>query len=504
MDSGKEKFLIIDNISKSYGVVQALKNVSFTIAKGEVHTLLGENGAGKSTLIKIISGEEAPDTGTITLDGETVKNYSPMVAKAMGIAMVHQELAIFENMTVAENIFPTMEFLTKSGAIDKRRLIKEAQEKIDLFGMDLVPTQRMDSLTVAQQQMTEILRAISAGSKLVLLDEPTSGLNKEETANLMKIIDALRSQGITIIYISHRIAEIMQISDRITVMRDGEYITTFINDENLKEIDLISRMVGRELTGSLYKRKTYTGEARGEVMFEVKGMNKKNAVYDIDFQLHKGEVLGFFGLEGSGTNSVSRMIFGLEAMESGEVQFKGEKISKVNTTTMVDKKIMYINNNRKQAGLLLDSSTLNNMSMPVLKDFSKGAIIDNKKLIEHTCRFIDAFNVVIPSVYQKPRNLSGGNQQKVLMSICLGKDPELLIINEPTRGIDVGAKAEIHRFLLNEVEKGVGLIVFSSELPELMSLCDRIIVMKNKRIVGEISKEEISEESIMTIAAGGM
>ncbi len=504
MDSGKEKFLIIDNISKSYGVVQALKNVSFTIAKGEVHTLLGENGAGKSTLIKIISGEEAPDTGTITLDGETVKNYSPMVAKAMGIAMVHQELAIFENMTVAENIFPTMEFLTKSGAIDKRRLIKEAQEKIDLFGMDLVPTQRMDSLTVAQQQMTEILRAISAGSKLVLLDEPTSGLNKEETANLMKIIDALRSQGITIIYISHRIAEIMQISDRITVMRDGEYITTFINDENLKEIDLISRMVGRELTGSLYKRKTYTGEASGEVMFEVKGMNKKNAVYDIDFQLHKGEVLGFFGLEGSGTNSVSRMIFGLEAMESGEVQFKGEKISKVNTTTMVDKKIMYINNNRKQAGLLLDSSTLNNMSMPVLKDFSKGAIIDNKKLIEHTCRFIDAFNVVIPSVYQKPRNLSGGNQQKVLMSICLGKDPELLIINEPTRGIDVGAKAEIHRFLLNEVEKGVGLIVFSSELPELMSLCDRIIVMKNKRIVGEISKEEISEESIMTIAAGGM
>ena len=504
MDSGKERFLVIDNISKSYGVVQALRNVSFTISKGEVHTLLGENGAGKSTLIKIISGEEAPDTGSITLDGETIKNYSPMMAKAMGIAMVHQELAVFDNMTVAENIFPTMEFLTKTGSIDKKRLIKEAQEKIDLFGMDLVPTQKMDSLTVAQQQMTEILRAISAGSKLVLLDEPTSGLNKEETANLMKIIDALRSQGITIIYISHRIAEIMHISDRITVMRDGEYITTFINDENLKEIDLISRMVGRELTSSLYRRKTYTDKVSGDLIFEVKGMNKKNAAYDIDFQLRKGEVLGFFGLEGSGTNSVSRMIFGLEAMESGEVFFKGEKIPKVNTTTMVDKKIMYINNNRKQAGLLLDSSTLNNMSMPVLKDFSKGAIIDNKRMIEHTCRFIDEFNVVIPSVYQKPRNLSGGNQQKVLMSICLGKEPELLIINEPTRGIDVGAKAEIHKFLLNEVDKGVGLIVFSSELPELMSLCDRIIVMKNKRIVGEISKDEISEESVMTVAAGGM
>jgi ABC-type sugar transport system ATPase subunit len=504
MDSGKENFLVIDNVSKSYGVVHALKKVSFTIAKGEVHTLLGENGAGKSTLIKIISGEENPDTGSITLDGETVKHYSPMVAKSMGIAMVHQELAIFENMTVAENIFPTCEFLTKSGAIDKKRLIKEAQEKIDLFGMNLVPTQKMESLTVAQQQMTEILRAISAGSKCVLLDEPTSGLNKEETENLMKIIDALRTQGITIIYISHRIAEVMQISDRITVMRDGEYVCTFVNDENLKEIDLISRMVGRELTGSLYKRKEYTDKISEEVFFEVKDMNKKNAVYDISFQLKKGEVVGFFGLEGSGTNSVSRMIFGLEGMESGEVYFKGEKIPKVTTTYMVDKKIMYINNNRKQAGLLLDSSTLNNMSMPVLKQFSKNGIINNKKLVDHTTKFVNAFNVVIPSVHQKPRNLSGGNQQKVLLSICLGNDPELMIINEPTRGIDVGAKAEIHKFLLESVEKGVGLIVFSSELPELMSLCDRIIIMKNKRIVGEISKEEISEESIMTVAAGGI
>lgn len=504
MDNAKERFLIIDNISKSYGVVQALKNVSFTIRKGEVHTLLGENGAGKSTLIKLICGEEAPDLGSITLDEDTIKQYSPMIAKEMGIAMVHQELAIFENMTVAENIFPTCEFLTKTGAIDKKRLIKEAQDKIDLFGMDLVPTQNMDSLTVAQQQMTEILRAISAGSKLVLLDEPTSGLNKEETENLMKIINALRSQGITIIYISHRIAEIMQISDRITVMRDGEFICTFVNNEKLEEIDLISRMVGRELTSSLYKRKEYTGKISDDVFFEVKDMNKKNAVYDISFKLFKGEVLGFFGLEGAGTNSVSRMMFGLEAMESGEVYYKGEKINNVTTTTMVEKKIMYINGNRKQAGLLLDSSTLNNMSMPVLKDFSKSSIIDNKRLIDHTCKFVDAFNVAIPSVYQKPRNLSGGNQQKVLLSICLGKDPEMLITNEPTRGIDVGAKAEIHKFLLEAVKKGVGLVVFSSELPELMSLCDRIIVMKNKRIVGEISKEEISEETIMTVAAGGI
>lgn len=504
MDKGREDFLVIDNISKSYGVVHALKHVTFNIAKGEVHTLLGENGAGKSTLIKIINGEESPDTGTITMDGQTIKHYSPMAAKSMGIAMVHQELAIFENMTVADNIFPTYEYLRKSGAIDKKKLIKAAQEKIDMFGMHLIPTQKMDTLTVAQQQMTEILRAISAGSKCVLLDEPTSGLNKEETANLMKIIDTLRAQGITIIYISHRIAEVMQISNRITVMRDGEYICTFENDKNLKETDLISKMVGRELTKSLYKRKEYTGVISKDVLFEVRNMNKKNAAYDISFQLRRGEVLGFFGLEGSGTNSVSRMIFGLEGMEAGEVFFKGENMGKVTTTKMVDKKVMYINNNRKHAGLLLDSSTLNNMSMPVLKEYSKGSVISNKKLIDHTLKFVKAFDVVIPSVYQKPRNLSGGNQQKVLLSICLGKDPELLITNEPTRGIDVGAKAEIHKFLLEAVEKGVGLIVFSSELPELMSLCDRIIIMKNKRIVGEISNEEISEQSIMTVAAGGI
>jgi ABC-type sugar transport system ATPase subunit len=504
MDNGKSKFLIIDNISKNYGVVRALKNVSVTIKKGEVHTLLGENGAGKSTLIKIINGEETPDTGSITLDGKTVKHYSPHVAKSMGIAMVHQELAIFENMTVAENMFPTCEFLTKSGAIDKKKLVEEAQKKIDLFGMDLIPTQKMDTLTVAQQQMTEILRAISAGSNCVLLDEPTSGLNREETKNLMKIINTLRSQGITIIYISHRIAEVMHISDRITVMRDGEFVCTFVNDHKLKEIDLISRMVGRELTKSLYARKEYTDKIDDELLFEVKDMSKKNAVYDIDFKLKKGEVLGFFGLEGSGTNSVSRMIFGLEGMETGEIYFKGKKINKVTTTEMVGKKVMYINNNRKKAGLLLDSSTLNNMSMPVLKSFSKGTIINNKKLTDHTIKFVNAFDVIIPSVYQKPRNLSGGNQQKVLLSVCLGNEPELLITNEPTRGIDVGAKAEIHKFLLDAVKKGVGLIVFSSELPELMSMCDRIIVMKNKQIVGEISKEEISEELIMTIAAGGM
>ena len=504
MGKDNDKFLIIDNISKNYGVVQALKNVSFTVKKGEVHTLLGENGAGKSTLVKIIKGEETPTNGDITLDGVKIKNYSPTVSKEMGIAMVHQELAIFENMTVAENIFPACDFLTRTGAINKKKQRKEAQDKIDLFGMDLIPSQKMDTLTVAQQQMTEILRAISAGSKVVLLDEPTSGLNKEETENLMKIIDRLRNEGITIIYISHRIAEVMHISDRITVLRDGEYVCTFVNDENLKEIDLISRMVGRELTKSLYSRKAYTDSISDEVFFEVKNMNKKNAVYDIDFQLNKGEVLGFFGLEGSGTDSVSRMIFGMEAMESGEVFFKGKKIKKVTTTTMVDKKVMYINNNRKTAGLLLNSSTLNNMSMPVLKEYSKGSIINNKRLTDHTEKFVDAFDVVIPSVYQEPRNLSGGNQQKVLMSICLGKEPELLIANEPTRGIDVGAKAEIHKFLLGAVESGVGLIVFSSELPELMGLCDRILVMKNKRIVGEISKEEISEEDIMTIAAGGM
>lgn len=498
----KNDFLEVKNISKRFGVVQALSNVSFGVKKGEIHTLLGENGAGKSTLVKIIKGEQSPDSGQIVVDGQAFKEYSPNYSMNQGIAMVHQELAVFENMTVAENIFPQCNYRTRFGLIDKNKLNKQAEESIKIFGMDLKPDQKLDTLTLAQQQMVEILRCISLNQQIILLDEPTSGLNNEETDKLMDVLMKLKQDGISIIYISHRINEVLAISDRVTVLRDGEFVDTLINDESLTENVLVSSMVGRELSDSLYARKVYRNVENEEVLMKVVGFEKENAVYDINFELRKGEILGFFGLEGSGTNTISRMLYGLEGKEKGSMTFEGEELNNLNPTVMVEKKILYLNNNRKNAGLLLDSAAMDNMAMPVLKEMSRFSFINNAKLKAYTNEFINMFSIVIPDVNTKPCNLSGGNQQKLMLSICLGTQPDCIIINEPTRGIDVGAKAEIHEFILDVAKQGLGVIVFSSELPELLGLADRIIVMKNKRIAGEICKSDINEEAIMTVAAG--
>jgi ABC-type sugar transport system ATPase subunit len=495
------EFLEIRDISKNYGIVRALKNVSFSISKGEVHALLGENGAGKSTLIKIISGEEAPSAGSLFINGAEVKDFNPTHAMAAGIAMVHQELAVFENMSVSDNIFPTASFVS-AGFINQRKTDREAKALIDLFGMDISPRQKMDSLTMGQQQIVEILRCVSAGKEIILLDEPTSGLNQEEVKKLMEIIRRLKSQGITVVYISHRIDEIKEISDRVTVLRDGTYVGSYENTAKLTEMDLISRMVGRELTGTLYSARAEDGIAGEEVVLEVKNFCKKNSVQDISFSLHRGEVLGFFGLEGSGTNTVSRMIYGLEAADEGEYFLKGEAVKKPGPDALVPAGVMYLNNNRKNAGLLFNSPALDNLSIPLLKKLSDGLFINRNKMAAHAEKYIGEFNIVIPSVYQRPRYLSGGNQQKLMFSICMGNNPEIIIINEPTRGIDVGAKVEIHRFILGLIKNGLSVIVFSSEMPELISLCDRVIVMAKNRIFGEVHKGDMTQERIMAKAAG--
>jgi ABC-type sugar transport system ATPase subunit len=497
-----DQFLEVRNLSKNYGIVHALKKVSFSVSRGEVHALLGENGAGKSTLIKIVSGEEAPSGGSLFINGLEIKDFNPAHAMASGIAMVHQELAIFENMTVGDNIFPNTTFLSAGGFINQRKTDKEAKTLIDLFGMNISPRQKMDSLTMGQQQIVEILRCVSAGKEIILLDEPTSGLNQEEVKKLMEIIRHLKSQGITVVYISHRIDEIKEISDRVTVLRDGGYVGTYVNDQALTEMELISRMVGRELSGTLYSARTNDGIATEEVVFEVKNFSKRNSVSDISFSLHRGEVLGFFGLEGSGTNTVSRMIYGLEAADTGELFLKGEKLKKLSPDVLVPAGVMYLNNNRKNAGLLLNSPALDNLAVPLLRQLSDGFFVNRGKMTDHAEKFINEFNIVIPSVYQQPRNLSGGNQQKLMFSICMGSDPEIIIINEPTRGIDVGAKGEIHRFILELIKKGLSVIVFSSEMPELISLCDRVIVMAKNRIFGEVYKGEMTQEKIMARAAG--
>jgi ABC-type sugar transport system ATPase subunit len=499
------KFLEIRKLSKSYGIVKALKNVSLSVVKGEVHALLGENGAGKSTLIKIISGEEAPSAGSLFINGNEIKDFNPASAMASGIAMVHQELAVFENMSVSDNIFPNNTSVSGTGFINQRKTDRKAKELIEMFGMNISPRQKMDSLTMGQQQIVEILRCVSAGREIILLDEPTSGLNQEEVKKLIEIIRRLKSQGITVVYISHRIDEIKTISDRVTVIRDGTYVGTYVNDNSLTETDLISRMVGRELSGTLYSARSEDGIATGETVFEVKEFSKKNSVQGVSFSLHRGEVLGFFGLEGSGTNTVSRMIYGLEAADSGDLFLKGEKLKKISSDILVSAGVMYLNNNRKNAGLLLNSPAVDNLSLPLLKKLSNGIFINRDKMISHAEKYIEEFNIVIPSVYQLPRYLSGGNQQKLMFSICMSNTPEIIIINEPTRGIDVGAKGEIHHFILNLIKTGVSVIVFSSEMPELISLCDRVIVMVKNRIFGEVLKGgDMTQENIMAKAAGSV
>jgi len=503
MTQNGDGFLEIRNITKRFGVVTALKDVTFAAARGEIHTLLGENGAGKSTLVKIIKGELWPDAGSIALDGKTVEQYAPQYAHNLGISMVHQELAVFENMTVAENIFPLGTFRTRLGTVDRAAQRRSAEESLKLFDLSIDPGERMENLSLAEQQVVEILRAISLKQKVILLDEPTSGLRSDETARLISILKKLRDGGITILYISHRIQEVLDLSDRITVLRDGRYVGTFENNAELSSDQLISTMVGHEYSAALYAQRERAEGATQPAFLEVRGLSKRKSAQNVSFTLHQGEILGFFGLEGSGTNEISRMVFGLESKEAGEISVEGKPVPRVAPDSMIGRGVMYVNNDRKRAGLLMNMPATDNLAIPILSRMSRAGFINFTALRAHAQKLVQRFSIVLPSVRAKPRQLSGGNQQKLMMSICLGTEPRCMIVNEPTRGIDVGAKAEIHAFLLGMAKEGTSILVFSSEIPELISLSERVIVMKNKAVVGELAGAAITEEALMRLAAGG-
>ena len=503
MAQNGDGFLEIRNITKRFGVVTALKDVTFGAAPGEIHTLLGENGAGKSTLVKIIKGELWPDAGSIALGGKTIEQFTPQYAHNLGISMVHQELAVFENMTVAENIFPLSTFRTRLGTVDRAAQRRSAEESLKLFDLCIDPGERMENLSLAEQQVVEILRAISLKQKVILLDEPTSGLRSDETTRLMAILKKLRDGGITILYISHRIQEVLDLSDRITVLRDGRYVGTFENNAQLSSDQLISTMVGHEYSAALYAQRERAEGAARLAFLEVRGLSKRKSAQNVSFTLHQGEILGFFGLEGSGTNEVSRMVFGLESKETGEISVEGKAVPRVAPDSMIERGVMYVNNDRKRAGLLMNMPATDNLAIPILARMSRAGFINFAALRAHAQKLVQRFSIILPSVRAKPRQLSGGNQQKLMMSICLGTEPKCLIVNEPTRGIDVGAKAEIHAFLLGMAKEGTSILVFSSEIPELISLSERVIVMKNKAVAGELAGATITEKALMRLAAGG-
>lgn len=500
--SEKDIALEIRNVVKNYGNIRALQDISLTVRKGEIHALLGENGAGKSTLIKIISGEISPTEGTVIINGKEITAFHPTISRGMGVAVVHQELSVFENMTVYENIFPYA--VGKKTFIPKKKLIEEAQKSIERFGLNITPTEKVSNLTASAQQMVEILRALSENANIILLDEPTSGLNAKETESLMRILRQLRQEGISIIYISHRIAEIVQISDCVSVLRDGCYMGTFTNDESLTEHMLISHMVGRDFEKSIYAKKVSTIKDDTSIAFEVKNFTSKRGIEDVSFSVRKGEILGVVGLEGSGTAELSRMLFGLQSREKGEIYFEGNKISHINPTEMIRHGIMYLSNNRKDMGLYFNMSIMDNVVTPSLDNMISGGLLSEHKMQEYTLEFVKEFSIVLDSIYDKPGSMSGGNQQKAMLSICLGVHPKVIIINEPTRGIDVGAKLEILQFLERLAKEGCTILCFSSDLPEIITLSDRVLIMNSGKTAGIIECDEISETSIMHLAVMDM
>lgn len=494
----EQPILSLSGVSKSYGAIRALHDVSFSVGRGQVHAILGENGAGKSTTLKIINGEIEPDQGELCLAGRPTS----AADRARGdIAMVHQELAVFPNMSVAENIFVTR-MPRRGGRIDFARMHARAAELLELFGLQLDPREILGQLTPGQQQIVEILRAVESDASLLILDEPTSGLNNLEAQTLMGLIKRLRDGGHTILYVSHRLHEVLEIADHITVLRDSQFIETLEN-KGLTEDDLIRRMVGRDLGAALPGAADAADTADAPVALHVQGMTLPGSFEDMGLEVRQGEILGVFGLEGSGAEEFSRAIFGIVPPVSGRMELLGQPVGDLSPPALMQRGMSYLNSNRKQAGLYMERSISDNVSAPVLDRLSRGGIVDASAIRQRAIRDIDRFAIRVPGPEGLPKQLSGGNQQKVMISACLASAPQVIVLNEPTRGVDVGAKAEVHEAARRQAAQGRALVVFSSDLPELLRLSHRIVVMRSRRHAGEVTGPAMTEESVMALAAGG-
>ncbi|MBS4207981.1 sugar ABC transporter ATP-binding protein [Bacillus sp. FJAT-50079] len=493
-----DPLLIMKNISKSFPGVKALSSVDLELRRGEVLALVGENGAGKSTLMKILTGIYLKDEGTITFEGGEIEMTSPKQAQEIGISMIHQELNLMKDLTVAENIFIGREpkgmfnFFLKDQELNAR-----TKELFDNLNIDLNPRTKVKDLTVAKQQMVEIAKALSFHSKIIIMDEPTTALTENETDALFETINDLRRKGVGIIYISHRMDELKRISDRITVMRDGTYVDTLKTAE-VEMSKVIQLMVGREVY--IESKPSFSNQKR-DVVLEVKNVSTKSHLKDIHFELKKGEILGFAGLMGAGRTEVARVLFGADPIASGTITLHGRTVKLTNPTTAVKNGIGYLSEDRKQFGLLVDMDVKSNMSMTTMRNYAKtGIFVSDTKIKKAANEYVDRLQIKTPSIHQKIKFLSGGNQQKVVIAKWLLRDCDILIFDEPTRGIDVGAKGEIYKLLDELAESGKSIIMISSELPEVLRMSHRIIVMAEGRITGELTAEEATQEKIMEYA----
>ncbi len=495
---GNEVLLEMKNICKSFFSVKALENVNLEVRYGEVHALLGENGAGKSTLIKILGGIYVADQGDVIIDGKQIDTSNVNLASKAGISVVHQELCLSPNISVAANIFLGRELRKGRFFQDTKRVNKEAQQILDNYGLNLKAEESIRRLTVAQQQMVEIAKAMSVESKILVLDEPTSSLTEREVVKLFEAIEVLKKRGIAIIYISHRLDELKKIADRVTILRDGRYIETCVMKDVTTDY-LISKMVGRELT-EMYSKPNIE---LGDPILQVNNINAGNKVKNASFELKQGEILGFYGLVGSGRTELMETIFGLRKKDSGSVLIEGKEVEISNAQEAINKGIALVPEDRKLQGAILGQGVDYNITLVVLKNFIKGISINRKKENAIISDYIKKLDVKAASQKQLVRTLSGGNQQKVILAKWLASNPRILILDEPTRGIDVGAKKEIYKIMSDLVKEGVSIIMVSSELPEIIYMSNRVIVMKESEIVGEIFNGEMTEEAILHKAAGG-
>ncbi len=482
-------------ITKTFPGVKALSEVDFDLKEGEVHALLGENGAGKSTLIKVLGGIYHADSGEIEIEDKAVKINSVQDAEANGIAIIHQELVLVPYMSVAENIFLGRE-LGAGVSVNLKAQEKEAQAVLDRLGMDIDARSLVKDLSIAKQQMVEITKAVATNSKILVMDEPTSSISEKEVENLFNIMRDLTSHGVGIIYISHKMSELSEICDRVTVMRDGEYVGTKVVKDTSRD-DLIAMMVGRQLT-SYYERDFIEP---GEEVLRVENVNDGKRVFNVSFNLKKGEIVGFAGLVGAGRSETMQAIFGLSKGVTGDVYIHGKKVDIKSPIDAMNNGLVMVPESRKEQGLYLIQDVKYNTTIEILDQFIKNFRVDHSKETEVTQKYIDMMSTKTPNQQQVIGNLSGGNQQKVLIGRWLATEPDILILDEPTRGIDVGAKAEIYAIMNNLIKQGVSIIMISSEMPEIINMSDRVYVMAEGSIKGCIDHEEISQEAIMKLAA---
>lgn len=498
MQTEQSDILKLTNVNKSFPGVKALCNMCMTVKKGEVHALVGENGAGKSTLMKILSGAYIKDSGTTEFCGHEVEITSPKQAERLGISIIYQELNLMKKLSVAENVF-LGRYPRKNGFIDWKQMNKDAKELFDTFDIKMDVTAMVRSLSLAQQQLVEIIKAVSINSQVVIMDEPTSSLTASETETLFRIIQTLKDRHIAVIFITHRLDEIFRICDRLTVLRDGCFVGTKAVHEVTKS-ELISMMIGRELTQQFPPRKV----TLGEVSLEVCNLSDGYRVKDVSFSARRGEVLGFAGLVGAGRTETMRLIFGADPKTSGVVRINGTEVNIRNPRQAVRQKIGFVTENRKEEGLFLSLPIKVNIAMVAYKKILTRSFFNFKKERQVAEQYVNDLHIVTPSVDQIAMLLSGGNQQKVVLAKWLLPDSEIVIFDEPTRGIDVGAKLEIYTIINNLAAAGKTIIVVSSEMEEVLGISDRIIVMREGRVVGELTKDQFSQQAVTELAIGGV